>query len=107
MVQNIMIMCKVFISALVYHLVLYKETKTQYKLFQCVLNSFKVTLIKHCVSVCPDGHYGDKCEKTCGIDAKCNHVTGECCGCTELRTLGILILLSYLILMKYQVFRKT
>lgn len=44
---------------------------------------------KPCVLVCPDGHYGDKCEKMCGKDAKCNHVTGECCGCTELHMLGI------------------
>lgn len=42
---------------------------------------------QNCNNVCSDGHYGDKCEKTCGKDAKCNHMTGECCGCTELRTL--------------------
>ncbi|XP_061187327.1 protein draper-like [Saccostrea echinata] len=37
-----------------------------------------------CKNVCPYGQYGDKCEKFCGADAKCNPVTGECCGCTEL-----------------------
>lgn len=42
---------------------------------------------QNCNNVCPDGHYGEKCEKTCGKDAKCNHVTGACCGITELRKL--------------------
>ncbi|XP_062620887.1 multiple epidermal growth factor-like domains protein 10 [Saccostrea cucullata] len=37
-----------------------------------------------CNKVYPYGQYGDKCEKFCGADAKCNPVTGECCGCTEL-----------------------
>ncbi|XP_048743766.2 scavenger receptor class F member 2-like [Ostrea edulis] len=37
-----------------------------------------------CNNVCPYGHYGEKCEKFCGADSRCNPVTGECCGCTEL-----------------------
>lgn len=54
---------------------------------QCMTGCEPGYIGQNCNNVCPDGHYGDKCEKTCGKDAKCNHVTGECCGCTELRML--------------------
>nr|XP_022297215.1 scavenger receptor class F member 2-like [Crassostrea virginica] len=42
---------------------------------------------QNCNNDCPYGHYGDKCEKFCGEDARCNPVTGECCGCTDLKKL--------------------
>ncbi|XP_055999713.1 multiple epidermal growth factor-like domains protein 10 isoform X2 [Ostrea edulis] len=37
-----------------------------------------------CTKACPNGYYGEECEKFCKVDSKCNPVTGECCGCTEL-----------------------
>nr|XP_022297316.1 protein draper-like [Crassostrea virginica] len=41
----------------------------------------------NCKKECPNGSYGEKCQKSCGKDAKCNRVTGECCGSTELAKL--------------------
>lgn len=54
---------------------------------QCVSGCEPGYTGQNCNNVCPDGHYGYKCEKFCGEDSECNPVTGECCGCTDLRVI--------------------